>query len=322
MAADVWDPGQYGRFAAERSLAFFDLVALLKPVPGGRVVDLGCGPGELTALLPSLLGAGEVLGIDSSTAMLEEAAAHRGPGVTFRLGDLATWEDPAAWDVVFANASLHWAPDHPAVLARWAASLGEHGQLAVQVPANADHPSHLVAAEVAAEEPFASVFVGGSPPPDVVSENVLAPEAYAVVLHDLGFTKQTVRLQVYGHLLGSTADVVESGARQHAHPLPARAATGPVRRAGPPLPRAAARTPRRLVAVLLPVQADPARRAAVRGAEGTEAADLGSRLRPLQGHKGPSRGTTWTTAGSPIAYRARCSATTRGRTPARCSPIR
>ena len=209
MAVDAWDPQQYGRFAAERSLAFFDLVALLERVPGGRVVDLGCGPGELTALLPSLLGAGEVLGIDSSTSMLDQAAAHREPRVSFRPGDLATWEDPGAWDVVLANASLHWAPDHPAVLARWAASLGEHGQLAVQVPANADHPSHLVAAEVAAEEPFASAFVGGSPPPDVVSENVLTPEAYAVLLHDLGFTEQTVRLQVYGHLLGSTADVVE-----------------------------------------------------------------------------------------------------------------
>jgi len=208
-AADAWDPEQYRRFAAERGLAFFDLVALVDPVPGGRVVDLGCGPGELTAQLPTLLRPAEVLGIDSSPAMLADAAAHAGPAVSFELGDLAAWQDDEAWDVVLANASLHWAPDHHAVLGRWTASLREHGQLAVQVPANADHPSHLLAAEVAAEEPFASAFPGGTPPPDVVAENVLTPEAYAVLLDALGFREQTVRLQVYGHHLRSTAEVVE-----------------------------------------------------------------------------------------------------------------
>lgn len=206
--ADAWDPQQYERFGAERSLPFFDLVGLLAPVPGGRLVDLGCGTGSLTARLPELLGVAEVLGLDSSPAMLDEAAAHAEPAVSFTAGNLGAWEEPGAWDVVLANASLQWVPDHAAVLQRWTRSLREHGQLAVQVPANADHPSHLVAAEVAAEEPFASAFAGGVPP-DVVAANVLAPEQYAVLLHDLGFRTQTVRLQVYGHLLASSSDVVE-----------------------------------------------------------------------------------------------------------------
>lgn len=205
---DAWDPQQYERFAAERSLPFFDLVGLLAPVPGGRLVDLGCGTGSLTAKLPELLGVAEVLGVDNSPAMLDEAAAHAGPAVSFAVGDLGAWDDPGRWDVVLANASLQWVPDHTAVLTRWARSLRGHGQLAVQVPANADHPSHLVAAEVAAEEPFASAFPGGVPP-DVVAANVLAPERYAILLHDLGFTTQTVRLQVYAHHLPSTASVVE-----------------------------------------------------------------------------------------------------------------
>ena len=208
MHGNAWDPQQYDRFAAERSMAFFDLVALVAPVPDGRLVDLGCGPGGLTTRLPELLGVAEVLGIDSSLAMLEEAATHAGPNVTFAEGDIAGWEDPGAWDVVLANASLHWVPDHPTVLARWAASLNDQGQLAVQVPANDDHASHLIAAEVAAEEPFASAFPHGVPP-DVVTENVLVPEQYAVLLDDLGFTEQTVRLQVYGHHLRSALDVVE-----------------------------------------------------------------------------------------------------------------
>jgi trans-aconitate 2-methyltransferase len=78
----------------------------------------------------------------------------------------------------------------------------------VQVPTNADHPSHALAAEVAATEPFASAF-DGAPPPDQVAANVLLPEDYATLLHDLGFTDQIVRLQVFGHVLESTAAVVE-----------------------------------------------------------------------------------------------------------------
>jgi trans-aconitate 2-methyltransferase len=209
VTRDPWDPARYGRFAAERSQPFFDLVGLLAPVPGGRTVDLGCGPGTLTAELPSRLGAREVLGLDNSAAMLEAAAAVDGAGpVRFAGADIGAWCEPDAWDVVLANASLQWVPDHAAVLARWAASLRPGGQLAVQVPANADHPSHRVAAEVAAEEPFASAFPDG-PPPDVVAVNVLAPEAYAVILHELGLGNQHVRLQVYGHELESTAAVVE-----------------------------------------------------------------------------------------------------------------
>jgi trans-aconitate 2-methyltransferase len=98
-------------------------------------------------------------------------------------------------------------PDHEAVLARWAGALRAGGQLAVQVPANADHPSHYLAAEVANESPFREAM-GGAPPPDVVL-GVLKPERYAEALDELGFVEQHVRLQVYGHHLASTADVVE-----------------------------------------------------------------------------------------------------------------
>jgi trans-aconitate 2-methyltransferase len=208
MPVDAWNPTQYERFAAERRQPFDDLVSLIRPLDGGRAVDLGCGPGSLTAELPALVGAREVFGIDSSPAMLAEAAGHAGPQVRFAEGDLASFEDPGAWDLVLANAALHWAPDHAAVLARWSSSLRPGGQLAVQIPANAGHPSHLVATSVAEEEPFASAL-GGTPPPDVVTANVLAPERYAVLLDQLGFAEQHVRLQVYGHHLASTAEVVE-----------------------------------------------------------------------------------------------------------------
>lgn len=206
-----WEPAQYDRFKAERAQPFWDLAALADPPAGARLVDLGCGTAELTAALAERIGASDVLAIDSDEAMLAEARTRTRAGAALRVeaGDLATFEQPAGWDVVFANASLQWVPDHPTVLARWARSLRPGGHLAVQVPANADHPSHVVAAEVAARPAFRHAFAGGSPPPDTVAANVLAPERYAEVLHDLGLTDVHVRLQVYLHELGATADVVE-----------------------------------------------------------------------------------------------------------------
>lgn len=204
---DGWDPDQYHRFAAERSQPFFDLLALLDPVPGGAVVDLGCGSGELTKALHEHAGAGQTTGVDASPAMLERAAAHAGPALTFAAGDLRERPPDAPFDVVFSNAALQWVPDHDAVLTTWCSWLRPGGQLAVQVPANADHPSHTVSAALAEEEPYRSAFASG-PPSDPV-HSVLAPAAYAELLHRLGFAQQHVRLQVYGHVLDSSADVVE-----------------------------------------------------------------------------------------------------------------
>lgn len=203
---EVWDPDQYHLFAAERRAPFDDLLALVEPHPGGRVVDLGCGSGELTAVLHQHTGAAETLGIDTSLAMLERASAVAGGGLSFRQGDVAAFAGRQL-DVVFANASLQWVPDHPALLARLAGSVAAGGQLAFQVPANYDHPSHLVGMEVAAEEPFARAF-GGRPPEDH-TRSVLAPERYAELLDRLGATAQHVRLQVYGHHLESADAVVE-----------------------------------------------------------------------------------------------------------------
>jgi trans-aconitate 2-methyltransferase len=209
MAADAWSPEQYLRFQADRHAPAHDLYALIDPIPGGRAVDLGCGPGELTALLAEQTGAADVLGLDSSPAMLDAARAYERDGLRFALGDLASWGDPAdPVDLVAANAALHWVPDHAEVLARWTGALGPGGQLAVQVPANADHASHRIAREAAADPRFAEAF-GGPPPPDVVAEHVLPPEAYAELLHALGFVDQHVRLQVYGVVLDETADLVE-----------------------------------------------------------------------------------------------------------------
>lgn len=209
----AWDAAQYRRFAAERAMPFDELVSMidrdaLRRVGAGRAVDLGCGPGELTARLAEEFEL-DVLGVDNSTEMLDSAREHQSSSVSFELGDIATWTSAGDVDLVVASASLQWVPDHTAVLRRWSAALAPGGQLAVQVPANADSPTHRVAREVAEREPYRSAFGDSGAPPDPVEHNVLAPEAYANVLYDLGFERQEVRLRVYPHVLEHSRDAVE-----------------------------------------------------------------------------------------------------------------
>jgi trans-aconitate 2-methyltransferase len=206
MSQDVWKPELYARFRAERSRPFYDLLAMVRPRPGMRVVDLGCGTGELTADAHKRLAARSTLGIDSSPAMLEKAAPLAGDGLSFALADIATFEDPegTGFDLVLSNAALHWVPDHPALLARLVRLLAPGGQLAVQVPANQTHASHRLANELAREEPFASALKGY-----VRHRSVLTPVEYALQQKRLGLVGEESRLQVYVHELSEPADIVE-----------------------------------------------------------------------------------------------------------------
>lgn len=202
-APDAWDPGRYGRFRAERSAPFLDLLALLEPAEAPRVLDLGCGPGELTRLAHERLGARETLGVDRSPAMLAEAARLMVPGLHFVAGDLAAFEG-GPFDLVLSNAALHWVPDHVALLGRLAALVAPGGQLAFQLPANEAHLSHALAREVAREPAFAAALRG-----HVRESPVLLPERYAERLFELGFRAQRVRMEIYAHPLDGPGDVVE-----------------------------------------------------------------------------------------------------------------
>ena len=198
MPADTWNPQQYERFKAERTRPFDDLLALVAPVPTGRVIDLGCGTGELTTRLHEHAKARSTLGIDTSAAMLERATP--ADGLSFEQADLMTFEDAKGFDLVFANASLQWASDPGAAVEKAWSLVAPGGQLAVQVPANFGHPSHTIADEVGLEF--------GAEPLNR-EEGVLTPGEYATLLHRLGAGAQHVRLQVYGNAMPATSEVVE-----------------------------------------------------------------------------------------------------------------
>ena len=112
------------------------------------MVDVGCGPGNLTGLLASRWPQAVIEGIDSSPEMI--AAAPDVPRVSFAIGDAADWQPTGDVDVVVSNAALQWIPRHQELMAKWACALPRGGWLAVQVPGNFDSPSHALMRSLAA----------------------------------------------------------------------------------------------------------------------------------------------------------------------------
>jgi trans-aconitate 2-methyltransferase len=202
--ASPWKPEQYEKFRDERSAPFFDLLELVRPCPGGRVLDLGCGTGELTRALHAKTQAAETLGIDSSETMLARSGPFAGSGLRFERAEIESFAPEKPFDVVFSNAALQWVNGHEELFRQISSHVADGGQFAVQVPANDDHPSHVTAHRLAAEEPFRSALGGY-----VRDWPVREPELYAALLDRLGYREQHVRLQVYGHHLESADGVVE-----------------------------------------------------------------------------------------------------------------
>ncbi|UFN50837.1 trans-aconitate 2-methyltransferase [Roseomonas sp. OT10] len=216
----TWSATQYTRFEDERTRPVRDLLAQLPQRPVAAAIDLGCGPGNSTELLRARFPGAAVSGLDSSADMLA-AARQRLPEVAFVLGDIAAWDGPERYDVILANASLQWVPDHAALLPALVRRLAPGGQLAVQMPDNLDEPAHRLMREVAAEGPWAARLAAATA--------ARAPRRgagwYVATLRGLG-TRVDAWITTYHHpLAGGAAAVVEwfkgSGLRPFLDPLDA-----------------------------------------------------------------------------------------------------
>lgn len=154
-----WEPERYLQFADERLRPAQDLLARI-PLPApARVVDLGCGPGNVTRLLAGRWPGAQITGVDASAAMLERARPTL-PEARFELADIRHWTPADAPELIFSNAALHWLDDHPALFPRLLSLLAPGGVLAVQMPGNFDAPSHRLIRELAASPAWADRLAG------------------------------------------------------------------------------------------------------------------------------------------------------------------
>ena len=145
----MWNPEQYSRYADERSRPFVELVDRIRTDTPRNVVDLGCGPGNLTATLAQRWPEAHVRGIDSDTAMLASAGllaatsvSSKTHGLRFERGDIATWRPNEPVDIIVSNAALQWVPNHIELLPELLDHVVPGGTLAFQVPGNLDDPHH------------------------------------------------------------------------------------------------------------------------------------------------------------------------------------
>jgi trans-aconitate 2-methyltransferase len=206
MKIDSWSPEQYDKFKDERSAPFYDLMALLTPSQGARVVDLGCGTGELSLELHRHLHASQTLGLDTSDEMLLRAVEFTQSGIEFHKENIQFWHSKNEFDVVFSNAALQWCPNHPALFHKIKEALRPGGQLAVQMPMNHDYITHLIAHQMSHEEPWSSLLGVEKFEKNKI---MLSVDEYSNLLSDLGFKKQNVFLKSYEHELESREQVLE-----------------------------------------------------------------------------------------------------------------
>ena len=149
-----WDPTTYLRHGDERARPFLDLLARV-PGEARTVVDLGCGPGQLSAVLRERWPDARIHGVDSSAAMIERAEQDPVPGVTYERADASTWQPGAPVDVLLSNAMFQWLPEPLDVVRRLLPHVVPGGTFALQVPHNHDAPSHVLLRDLAGRPPYA-----------------------------------------------------------------------------------------------------------------------------------------------------------------------
>ncbi|MFD5423902.1 trans-aconitate 2-methyltransferase [Streptomyces sp. NPDC127084] len=214
----TWDPQQYLRHSGHRARPFLDLLARIPDLPHdagpagrpARIADIGCGPGNVTALLADRWPDARITGLDLSPEMLDRAEReHAGPtpgggSIDFRLADAAHWIPDEPYDLIVSNAALQWVPGHPGSFAAWIDGLAPGGTFAFQVPGNFTSPSHALLGELC-DSPRWRDRLGDHGRRFV---HVLEPADYLLRLADLG-CETDVWETTYSQLLGGDDPVLD-----------------------------------------------------------------------------------------------------------------
>jgi trans-aconitate 2-methyltransferase len=213
----AWDPARYLRYADERSRPFVELVARVEGEPR-TIVDLGCGPGHLTSVLRARWPEATVLGVDSSTEMIERARADDAdPRASYELADVSAWEPSGPVDLIVSNALFQWVPDQLDVIERLAAHVAPGGTFALQTPHNYSGPSHRLLSQIASQPPYRELTEG------LHDDRGTAPKAYLDLFSRLGW-RTDVWETTYLHVLQGQDPVLDwisgTGARPVLAALP------------------------------------------------------------------------------------------------------
>ncbi len=217
---DAWSANRYVTFENERTRPVRDLLAALPAIEARTAIDIGCGPGNSTELLAARFPGAAVSGIDSSADMIA-AARTRLPALRFELADIEHWiaERGAAFDVILANAVLHWVPDHARVFPALVGKLAPRGALAVQMPDNLEEPAHRLMRELAAQGPWAEKLAATA----TARSSLRGADWYYQLLRGTGCTVDIWRTTYFHVLSGGARAVVEwfkgSGLRPFIAPL-------------------------------------------------------------------------------------------------------
>jgi trans-aconitate 2-methyltransferase len=213
----TWDPARYLQFADHRSRPFVDLIARVHGEPA-TIVDLGCGPGHLSAVLRGRWPLAAIHGVDSSPDMIDRATAdNRDDRATYELADVTTWSAREPVDLIVSNALFQWVPDQLEVIERLAGLVAPGGTFALQVPGNYDAPSHRLLHEISSQPPYDEHTAG------LHDDRGTAPEAYLDLFSALGWAVD-VWTTTYLHVLQGEDPVFDwisgTGARPILQALP------------------------------------------------------------------------------------------------------
>lgn len=168
-----WNSKQYLKFGSQRTQSAIDLAMRVKKMKPRSVVDIGCGPGNSTAVLKAVFPDADIVGIDNSSNMIEKARMEH-PDITFQIGDALSFEGD--YDLIFSNACLQWIANHDALIPSLMEKLRVNGILAVQIPMNNEEPLFRLIKEIAQEAKWG---LGDIPLPP---NETLTPDRYFNIL--------------------------------------------------------------------------------------------------------------------------------------------